>query len=172
MSDPELLNMDRDISLVEGRIIEALSRLDDGESGVLWIEVQNEFSALDNSIKAGNTSDVALRLTELKRLITQGADNVKVWHEVDGMIEKRRKLIESEWKNRERKGLMLQAEEAWLLIKAFMGALDRAFQEGVPIVKAKEKMANEIVLLLNAPGFINKVDTSKVVDAKKTEEKE
>lgn len=110
VTDPELLNLREEVAVIDSRIAAILHRVDSGESGQLW----RDLKAAWKSYKSGE--DEILALAELGRLIERGHMDTVAWGEAVDLIERRRKLVESERKRLVEMQQMMTAGQAQLLI--------------------------------------------------------
>lgn len=133
LADEDLLNLRRDLALVETRIGELLQSLDAGESGQLWRNLNNarhEFTAAQRAVQnAGDNAeqraraqaDMAAAMQDILSLIGRGAADWERWKEIADFLERRRRLVESEQKRLVAMQQMVTAEQAMTLI-ASLGA--------------------------------------------------
>lgn len=107
--DTELLALRSEISLVDTRIGEILSKLDQGESGSVWKWLQDrmdDFNRLnrhaqnikDEERRKQKLAEAAEALSDVQALINRGASDWQVWDEVMRLIDARRRLVDSEQK--------------------------------------------------------------------------
>lgn len=120
-SDPRLLELRDDISLIDARLEDLLGRVDTGESGALWGALLDARAAL-----------IAARHDEAKRnailvylldLITKGHADYQAWRELGAVLDQRRKLVESERKRLVEMQQMITTERAMLLLGAVVGVI-------------------------------------------------
>ena len=98
INDPEILALKMDISLVDARLDDLLSRVDTGESGALWNTAHSAFIDFRSANASGDQDKMTVALTELNRILNLGVQDYKAWDEIGKMLEQRRKLVESERK--------------------------------------------------------------------------
>jgi len=110
--DPELLNLSAEIALVDARVADVLGRVDSGESGRRW----RELGALRAQFLAAQRrqDDETMRevLVDILNAIGQGQRDFEAWAEVVDLLERRRRLVESEQKRRIAMQLVVKVEEA------------------------------------------------------------
>jgi hypothetical protein len=98
--DPNLLSLREEVKALDARIGDVLTRVDTGESGVLWKQLQETYEDFRLAREAGNTpANVAKMQTALAKLelhIRAGAQDWRAWGHVTQLWEQRRKLVESE----------------------------------------------------------------------------
>lgn len=123
VNDPELLALRDDIALIDTRLAEVLGRIDTGESGHVWESVAETFNNLKVASRTGNANKATVAMRELDDLISNGlADNV-IWSEIGELLEKRRRIIESERRRLIDMQQMITAENAMLLVAALVGVI-------------------------------------------------
>lgn len=123
INDPELLALDAEISLVDARLEDLLSRVDTGESGALWKTAQSVFFDFRNANASGDQDKMTVALTELNRILNLGVDDYKAWDEIGNMLEQRRKLSESERKRRMDMEVVITVERQMVLLGAVVALI-------------------------------------------------
>ena len=123
INDPELLALDAEISLVDARLEDLLSRVDTGESGALWKTAQSVFYDFRNANASGDQDKMTVALTELNRILNLGVDDYKAWDEIGNMLEQRRKLSESERKRRMDMEVVITVERQMVLLGAVVALI-------------------------------------------------
>jgi len=117
-SDPDLLQLDSEIHLTDALIRDRLATLDTGESGRLWRELNAAWREFASARKAGDAAGMTVALAQIEPLINRGVADWAARQEVLDMVERRRKLVDSEGKRRVQMQQMITAERATLLISA------------------------------------------------------
>jgi hypothetical protein len=110
--DPELLNLREDIALIDARLSDLLRRVDSGESGKVW----NDLKAAWKAVQRATDDEKDMAIAELGPLIERGYLDTQAWGEIGGLLEQRRKLVESERKRLIEMQQMMTAGQAQLLI--------------------------------------------------------
>lgn len=119
--DEEWIALKDEVALTDARLTDLLARVDTGESGALWRDLQKAYGDLQAA--RSDPIKLALQLNVLGRLITQGHDDYRAWHEVGVVLEQRRRLVESERKRLVEMQQTLTVEKAMLLIGAIGGII-------------------------------------------------
>lgn len=143
-ADPELLALRSEISLVDARIAELLTKLDEGESGQVWKWLQERMDDFnranrhasnikDEERRKAKLAEAAEALSDIQSLIARGASDWQVWGEVVSMIDTRRRLVESEQKRLVAMQQMITSERA----VNYAAALGQAVFE---VVKDKDQL--------------------------------
>jgi galactokinase len=145
-ADPRLLELRDDISLVDARLEDLLSRVESGESGALWQRLMGARGDLIAAKKAGDQVGQVAALNLILDLIAAGHADYQAWREIGAALEQRRKLVESERKRLIEAQATLTSEQAMLL----MGALLAAVKANVSDRSALSAIQTEFLRLTNA----------------------
>lgn len=124
-ADPDLLNLNEEIALLDSRLGELLRRVDSGESGQTWRDLKATFVAMEQAQRAKEFGEVARLLGELGALIRHGHSDYAAWADVRTLIDQRRKLVESEGKRRKDMQDMITSEKAMVLVSALTDSVRR-----------------------------------------------
>lgn len=135
LNDPDLLNLSDDIALTDAFIEDARKGLDHGESGRLFAELKSTWDQLMTAQRAKDAAGVQMHMAELGALIRQGVGAYAARNEAADLIDRRRKLVESESKRRVQMQDMITSEKAMLLTSALLDAVVRNVDD--PIVLAR-----------------------------------
>lgn len=95
-TDPELLELRNQIGLVDARILDVLRRVDHGESGARWRELNAAWRAYRDGVKAKDPDAMASALGDIGQTIEAGEGDWRAWREVGSLVEQRRRLVETE----------------------------------------------------------------------------
>lgn len=124
-ADPDLISLRADLALQHVRMGEVIERLATGESGELWQALGRHMIALRVAERDANReTDEAKRdalgldreraIDAMESLIREALDNERVWRDIEGQQEHKRKLVESEQKRLKDLQQMITAEQALL----------------------------------------------------------
>jgi hypothetical protein len=125
--DTELLELRAEVSLVDSRLAELLHRLDTNEAGHWWKELKRVHSEYLEAERKAEIPLMRFWLSEWGRVIDSGLSDYALWEEIQGILEQRRRLVESERKRLIEMQQTITAERAMLLI----GALTNIIQSHV-----------------------------------------
>lgn len=117
-NDPQLLEMTEEINLLDARLSDVLSRVDTGEAGLYWAELQKSHAELIAALGAKDNYRANVALGKLGGIIEHGVQDYAAWGEIAGLIEQRRKLVESERKRMVQMKAVVSIDEAMGIIKA------------------------------------------------------
>lgn len=112
VNDPELLNLSAEIALVDARVSDVLGRVDSGESGRRWRQLGSLRSEFMAAQRREDQQGMADALADILNGIRQGQADFEAWSEVVDLLERRRRLVESEQKRRIAMQLVVKVEEA------------------------------------------------------------
>ena len=124
-TDPDLLNLNAEIQLTYALLGEALKGMDHGESGQLWRSLKEAWDTFQDANRAQDKEASRLALLEMGDLIRRGVADAAARSEVLGIIERRRKLVESEGKRRTAMQQMITAERLMVLVSAVVDVVMR-----------------------------------------------
>ena len=124
-TDPDLLNLNAEIQLTYALLGEALKGMDHGESGRLWRELKATWDEFQEANRAQDKEASRLALVAMGDLIKRGVADAAARSEVLNIIERRRKLVESEGKRRTAMQQMITAERLMVLVSAVVDVVMR-----------------------------------------------
>jgi uncharacterized membrane-anchored protein YjiN (DUF445 family) len=106
-------------------IRDRLATLDTGESGRLWRELNAAWREFALARKAGDAAGMTEALAQIEPLINRGVADWAARQEVLDMVERRRKLVDSEGKRRVQMQQMITPDRAMLLVSALADTVMR-----------------------------------------------
>ncbi len=142
LSDPDLIALREEISLTDARIEDLIKRVDSGESGEAWALARKALGELLEAETKGESLHGPIAM--LGEIIQRGLDDYGAWRELGGMIEMRRRLVESERKRLVDMQMMISAERAMLLISSIADIIRR----NVTDVETKRAIQVELTAIL------------------------
>ena len=123
ITDPELLNLSAEIAVVDSRLSDLLIRVESGDAGEIWDKLSKAKDKYrDASLKA-DIAEMGAQLDAMISLIERGAADVAAWREIHGVLEQRRRLVESERKRLVEQEQMLTLHEAMTMFQAMAAAV-------------------------------------------------
>ena len=123
MRDPNLLDLKQQVSLVDSRTVELLSKLDTGESGETWKELKKHCTEAMRAAVAGDAAEMVRELSVMQKLIDVGNKDADVWGEIYASVNLRKSLAETERRLLMQSEQMLSAEQVMLMITAITGVI-------------------------------------------------
>lgn len=115
-ADDRLLELRDDISLLDARLTDVLKRVETGESGQLWVMIRQVWGDFTVAKLASKIPEMQEHLAILGDLIERGLADYAAWGEVRGLLEQRRKLVESERKRLVELQQVITTEQAMVLV--------------------------------------------------------
>ena len=146
-ADEDLLALRADIALIDTRLVDLLQRVDDGESGQLWRALHRAYATVEAARRGGDVAALHVALDGLSGLIERGYADQGAWSEVMGLIERRRKLVESERKRQIEAQQMIAVADAM----ALMGILIQSVKEHVTDPVALRAVTESFLRLTGRP---------------------
>jgi hypothetical protein len=121
--DGELLALREDVALTDARLADLIARVDTGESGALWKKLQETRLAFMAARRADDPIGQAEAITTIMETIGRGHSDYAAWREIGGVLEQRRKLVESERKRLIEMQQTITAEQAMVLVQALLASI-------------------------------------------------
>jgi len=121
--DPHLLELRDEVSVVHTRILDLIKRVDSGESGHLWRQLQSAFHALTAALREQDQDGIRTALTDMNTLIARGTQDYLAWEEASKQIDRKQRLIESERRRALELGQVATAEQLVLFLKVHQDAI-------------------------------------------------
>jgi hypothetical protein len=125
LSDGALLELREEISLVDARLADLISRVDSGESGEVWRLLRTMFAEFSKARSAGKIPEMTQALADIEALIVRGLADYSAWQDISQALEQRRKLVESERKRLVEMQQMITTEQAMILMAAIVDTIRR-----------------------------------------------
>lgn len=122
-SDPELLELGNQIALTDARILDVLRRVDHGESGARWRELNAAWRCYRNAVKAKDPDAMAEALGDIGQVIDAGEGDWRAWREVGTLVEQRRRLVETERRRLVDLRQVVTSEQLLLVSHALLSAV-------------------------------------------------
>lgn len=148
ITDPELLNLSAEIAVVDSRLSDLLIRVESGDAGEIWDKLSKAKDKYrDASLKA-DIAEMGAQLDAMIRLIERGAQDVAAWREIHGVLEQRRRLVESERKRLVEQEQVITLHEAQTLYHALATAVKNNVTDGDTLARIQADWTR----LTNRPG--------------------
>jgi hypothetical protein len=123
--DPARLALEDELALIDTRINDLLGRVDSGESGQRWKDLAKAATAFETAKQAGDRAGVVTATQAMVDLVKHGHDDAAAWRDVTDLIERRRRLVDSERKRLVAAQQFISAEDAWGLMATLVEAVRR-----------------------------------------------
>lgn len=126
LTDPELIQLRSEISLLDVRINQLTVTVAEGETDRWWKQVRKLWKDVMFAARTGNEVEQMRLQAELGKTIEEGSDQRAAWNDIADLIERRRKLSETEQRRMVAAQQMLTIEQAMLMLSATINALREA----------------------------------------------
>jgi hypothetical protein len=123
--DPELTSLRDELALVDARLADLLGRVDTGESSARWWALMKAHRAFKRAKASGDVPRMQEALADIEMHLDAGGQDYDAWHDVCELIEKRRKLCDSETRRLVTLQQMISAEQALLLVGVIVDIIGR-----------------------------------------------
>lgn len=123
LADPDLSSLKRQVALLGAREEELLGHLPTAESASSWVQVKKGVANMHSAfadLQAGNTTSAGVKMRESMQILSDAIEagllNERVWGELIGVMEQKRKLVEAEVRREARLSEVMTPEQlGWLL---------------------------------------------------------
>lgn len=129
VSDPQILNLNANIALLDVRLNELLTQLADNETTESWNELGNLLGPLSKAIEERNGSKAVALMERVLQSWQSFYSNKETWQEIIEVSEARRRLTESERKRLIDMDLVLHADRAYMLVAFIQDIIIRHVQD-------------------------------------------
>lgn len=122
-ADGKLLELRDEVSLIDSRLADLLSRVDTGESGAIYKALKATYAELEKASAKADGPAMAAAIRELGVLINRGMADWAIWAEIAAGVEQRRKLVETERKHLAQMEQMVTVNEMMLMAGALLASV-------------------------------------------------
>jgi hypothetical protein len=146
LSDPETLNAAEEVALLRTRIGQLVSRLQTGETGSVWGDLQAAYSELSAVVRSPEPDPVRFgeAFKHLGEVINRGADVETVWAELYDVVDQKTTVAAREHKRMVDLQAYITSERALALITAIMHSVVR----NVPDLQARTRISHDVRALI------------------------
>lgn len=120
LADPNLLNFDEDVALLESMALDALRRADTSESGLAWHTAKGVFLKMKEAMGKGELDATIDARDTLEMILIENAARYAARDEAVGLILKKSKLANDERKRRIEQQQLIAVERVMVLLTAVM----------------------------------------------------
>ena len=131
LSDPTLLNLDKDVALIESRLMQLLAELESPGAG--WPSIIKGASQIEAARGSGDVNALKEALDGLLSAIKSGESEQNRWIEIGALIEARRRIIDTIGKQQIRAQEALTLDRASVLFSALARAVTRNVSDKVAL---------------------------------------
>lgn len=146
LADPELLSLREEAALVSSQIHDTLARMERGETGGLWLDLQKAWARMTEAKARGDVAGTTDALNDVGALIRRGASDAAANRELRGVILDKARVAESERKRLVEAQQVLSVQQAM----AFVGAVTAVVAEEVTDRDTRARIADALDRLLVA----------------------
>lgn len=125
LKDPERLEQTEEIALSRARVMELLSRVEDGESHELLKALRNAWRALQRAKADDDEEEENRQLNRIGELINRRHQDYAAWNDVDRWLGRQKNLVESERRRMIENQEMIALEHHMALVSAMVSAVKR-----------------------------------------------
>lgn len=122
LADADLVQLGRDIALIDSRLGEVLSEITQDSTGTIFGSLRRAFN---DYTKSNDPAKKQVAFVEMEFLIEQGAEDWQKWQEVYSVLEQRRKMVESEAKRQVQLQQTLTTSQAVNMLAAVIDTVKR-----------------------------------------------
>jgi hypothetical protein len=133
LNDAELLNLRREIALTDVELSETLRAMEQHPASIVWRDLHEAVSLFRRARLQQNLEEMEASLTMIFNVVERGVEQEKHWSKVDRLIERRRRLCESET----RRELAISQELTYDSVTTLFAALTQAVRDSVPPAMAE-----------------------------------
>jgi hypothetical protein len=134
MRDPELLQQREEIALVDAFVFDALKAMGEADSRTLWLELRKLWQGLEEARRGGDLRNAAAKIAAIGELIRLGAHEYEQQDYVLDLMERKRRIVESQSKREVQERHAISYEDA--------AAMFRSIAEAVRyVVKDRDQLA-------------------------------
>lgn len=120
LNDPDLMDLSREVSMLDARLDELFARIDKGESGAIWKALREADAEMDAAAKKRDKSGEAAALGRVKALIKRGFADNAAWTDIYEAWELRRVHVQTDARIRRDKQESLNPKQSIALVAAMM----------------------------------------------------
>lgn len=143
--DPRYLEMREDIALMDTLLLEELMRARVGEGGALWEELGRVWRSFEEADPTKDATTAGRALRRMGEIIAEGAGRHAAQGQALEIIERKRKLTETERRRISEEQQMIPAAR----VLAFVGALVAIVNEETPERDARARIASKVARLVH-----------------------
>lgn len=122
-NDPNLISNEKEIALVETRLIDMIKGAELGESTSNWESVREAWDEFNQAMTDADGEGAKVIASRINDLITKGGNEIAFWDSMLKVLEQRRKLVDSEVKRLLQGQEVLTANNARLIYDALLLAV-------------------------------------------------
>jgi len=145
-SDGELLALRDEIQLTDARLGDLLSRADSGESGQLWLTLQQRWREFQRYRASGDVRRMQASVELLGEQVQRGVSDHEIWTEIGSLMDRRQRLVEAERRRLETMAQSLTVEEAMGLLRTVLDVIRRNVTDRAVLGRIASELGSLVTL--------------------------
>jgi hypothetical protein len=121
--DPDLLQQRDEIALIDSLIFEALERMSDADSPATWLQLRRLWRTMKHANDAGDMRRAAAKMAAIDEVIRRGASDLDQREDVLYLIERKRRVIESQSRREVQERLFISYDDAAAMFREVVEAV-------------------------------------------------
>ena len=123
LGSTELLELRADIALLDTRVGELVGSLEGRDTAGAWDRLREALGRFQGARARQDTAGMAAAIESLESIVRGGVGDAVLWREIWGLLEQRRRLVESERKRLVDMQQMISTERTLVLMGAIVGII-------------------------------------------------
>lgn len=152
LRDPNLLDMNDELAMLDARAGQLLNRASQGESEGRWVQVQESMRAVLSFQAQGDDENMAEAISETARLVFAGSD-YESWREIITVYDARRKIANTERARRQAAQQTMTVAQALALVASVAGIVNSRVIDPV----TRSEIAEDIRRLVTREGHADEL---------------
>jgi hypothetical protein len=126
--DPRVLSLAPDVAVNQAHLAALFERLDTGESGETWRQLQQTFDGFSQALAKGDMDGMQAHFETMRRLVQHGGEQARTWREIQKAWEINCKLVATEVKTLATMQQMVTVQQMMLMLSRITDTVTRAVQ--------------------------------------------
>lgn len=141
LSDRNLLHQRDEIAAVDAMLFEALEKMSDDDSPGVWVKLRRLWREAVEASDGGDARAAATKMSVIDELIRRGADYFDQREDVLYLIERRRRLVDSQSRREVQERLMISYEDAAAMYRDLADAIHDVVTDKAQVRAIAERFA-------------------------------
>lgn len=144
LADPDLLDLSGDLALIEAQLAQAVRATHAGDVESAWRRFRDAWSRFATAHAADDEAGSRVAIAELQALYDDGPQPFDASERIDGLLERRRKLVATEQRRRVTMRELVAGER----FMAFVAAVAESVRRHVPDQAARQAITFDMAAML------------------------
>jgi len=131
LQDKYLLHLRDEIAILDARTKDLLKQARTGVNEATWKIVIKQFEILEGAMRADDPMTATKTMHTMKEAITAARLDIDLWHNIERLLETRRRLVETEQKYLVQSNQMISTEAAMVMLSSVITAVKKAVKKYV-----------------------------------------